>query len=209
MEEKPWHDSMQGRIAMEPTLPPVTHGPHTWDDFVALPDDDRRELLDGRFVEMDVPTKLHEWIVATLVHYLREWAMARRAGIVLASGYKVKIRTDRGFMPDVQYFARGGRAVPQQGLDAGAPDLAIEVISRASVRYDRSEKLRGYAEIGVPEYWIFDPERRTLERFLLEPTGTYGEPGVLTGDATFAPPTFPGLVLDLAELWRLPDWFEA
>jgi Uma2 family endonuclease len=188
--------------------PPTTTARYTWSDFIALDDDDRRELLDGELVEMDVPPALHEWIVATLVHYLRSWAMARQAGIVLASGYKVKIRNDRGFMPDVQYFRRGGRPVPNQGLDAGAPDLAIEVISPGSGRYDRVEKLRGYADIGVPEYWIVDAERQTLERLVLDSPGSYRSTDTLAGDVTFAPASFPDLVIDLRELWRLPEWFE-
>lgn len=128
---------------MERTVsqPPTTTARYTWREFVALPDDDRRELIDGQLLEIDVPTRLHEWIVATLVRLLGTWAMARQAGIVLASGYKVRIRHDRGFMPDVQFFKRGGRVVPNEGLDTGAPDLAVEVISRKSGRYDRIEKL--------------------------------------------------------------------
>jgi Uma2 family endonuclease len=38
-------------------------GPYTWDDFVALDEDDRRELIDGELVEVEVPTELHEYIV--------------------------------------------------------------------------------------------------------------------------------------------------
>ena len=64
------------------------HIRYTWDDFVALEEDDPRELLDGELVEMDVPTALHEWIVATLIHCLSNWALSRRAGIVTASGHK-------------------------------------------------------------------------------------------------------------------------
>ena len=194
---------------MEPTIPEATTttARYTWEDFIALPDDDRRELLDGELVEMDVPTGLHEWIVATLVRHLGAWATARRAGIVLASGYKVKIRHDRGFMPDVQLFLRGGRPLPDTGLDAGAPDLAVEVISPASGRYDRVEKLEGYAAIGVPEYWIVDPERRTLERLLLEPSGSYRIADALGGDGRLEPSTLPGLVIDVGELWTFPDWF--
>jgi Uma2 family endonuclease len=134
--------------------------------------------------------------------------MARQAGIVLASGYKVRIREDRGFMPDVQLFRRGGRPVPSAGLDAGAPDLEVEVISPSSGRYDRIEKLQGYAEIGVPEYWIVDPERQTLERLLLDAPGTYRIADALAGDATFAPASLPGLVIELRELWTLPEWFD-
>jgi Uma2 family endonuclease len=194
---------------MQPTVPQSSAtGTYTWEDFIALPDDDRRELLDGRFVEMDVPTGLHEWIVATLIHYLRAWAIPRQAGIVLASGYKVRIRKNRGFMPDVQLFLRGGRPIPNAGLDRGAPDLAVEVISPSSGRYDRVEKLQGYAEIGVPEYWIVDPERQTLERLLLDPPGTYRIADALAGDATLAPASLPGLVIELRELWTLPDWFD-
>ena len=37
--------------------------PYTWDDFVALEEDDLRELIDGELVEVEVPTKLHEYIV--------------------------------------------------------------------------------------------------------------------------------------------------
>ena len=185
----------------------ATIASYTWQDFIALPDDDRRELLDGRLVEMDVPNQLHEWIVATLIRHLGGWAMSRQAGIVLASGYKVRIRDDRGFMPDVQLFLRGGRPIPSAGLDAGAPDLAVEVISPSSGRYDRVEKQKGYAEIGVPEYWIVDPERQTFERLVLDSPGTYRLADALAGDVTFAPASLPDLVIDLGELWRLPEWF--
>ena len=38
-------------------------GPYTWDDFVALEEDDLRELIDGELVEVEVPTVKHEEIV--------------------------------------------------------------------------------------------------------------------------------------------------
>lgn len=180
----------------------------SWKQFIELPDDDRRELLDGRLVEMDVPTGLHEWIVVTLTSYLRAWAMARKAGVVFGSGYKVRIRSDRAFMPDVQFFRRGGRPLPDKGLGAGAPDLAVEVISPGSARYDRVLKLQGYAEIGVPEYWLINPRRRTFERFRLAASNRYGCPERLDPDDSFAPDTFPGLCIPLSELWQLPDWFK-
>jgi Uma2 family endonuclease len=185
---------------------PPTVGRFTWSDFIALPEDDLRELIDGHLVETEVPSGIHEWIVALLVHRLTGWAMARQAGVVFASGYKVKIREDRGFMPDVQYFRRGGRPVPFHGLDSGAPDLAVEVVSPGRGRFDRVVKLAGYAAIGVPEYWIVDPERQTLERLVLEGSA-FRVADSLTGDATLAPESFPGLTIDLGELWRLPDWF--
>ena len=105
---------------MHGDMPPATaEQQYTWEDFIALPDDDRRELLDGRLVEMDVPNEWHEWIVSCLVRWLGNWATANKVGIVFASGYKVRIRRDRGFMPDVQLFRTGRPPLQSAGLTSG------------------------------------------------------------------------------------------
>jgi Uma2 family endonuclease len=183
----------------------TTAGPHRWEDFLSLDEDDLRELIDGHLLEIEVPTKIHEWIVSWLVTCLNSWAHPRRAGIALVSGFKVRIRDDRGVMPDVQFFRPGGRPVPNRGLDRGAPDLAVEVVSPTSARYDRIVKLAWYASIGTPEYWIVDPQARTVERFLLSTDGTLHLAQALSGDARFAPDTFPDLEIDLAQLWTMPE----
>ncbi len=140
----------------------------TWKDFLALPDDDRRELIEGRLMELEVPTQLHEHIVAMLIYYLMGWRKTGGGGRVLSSGYKVRIHDDQAFMPDVQYF-KSGRAVPELGLTEGGPDLVVEVISPSSVRFDEVDKLEGYASIGTAEYWLIDPENRALCRHVLGP----------------------------------------
>lgn len=184
--------------AMQATPAPAV----TWKDFLALPDDDRRELIEGRLVEIDVPTQLHEHIVAMLIYALVAWRKAGGGGRVLASGYKVRIRDDQAFMPDVQYF-RSGRVVPEQGLTEGGPDLVVEVISPSSSRYDRVEKLNGYASIGTPEYWLIDPEQRTLHRYVLGPAKRFLLEDALKGPAVFKPGTFARLEIVLDELWNL------
>ncbi len=181
-------------------------GPYTWDDFVALEEDDLRELIDGELVEVEVPTKLHEYIVWMLSHYLASWALPRKAGIGVVSGFKVRITDRRGVMPDVQFFrssnpASRGDAV---GLVSGHPDLAVEVLSDSSRRYDRMTKLAWYASIGVPEYWLVDPAARTLERLVLH-GDKYLVADVLADDAPFRPESFEGLEIPLGTLWRLPE----
>lgn len=175
----------------------------TWSDFLALPDDDRRELVGGRLVQLEEPTQLHEHIVAMLCYFLTAWRKAGGGGLVLASGYKVRIRDDQAFMPDVQYF-KPGHVVPEHGLSEGGPDLAVEIISPSSERFDRVEKLNGYASIGTAEYWLIDPEQRTLHRYVLGPTKHFVLEDALEGDSLFRPETFSGLEIPLAELWNLP-----
>jgi Uma2 family endonuclease len=180
-------------------------GSYTWDDFIALEDDDRRELIDGELLEVEVPTGIHEYIVVMLSMFIMGWARQRHAGFAFASGYKVKITQRRGVMPDLQLYLHRNKSAnrTEQGLTSGHPDLAVEIISPGSVKYDRVVKLGYYASIGVPEYWIIDPEARTLERLVLE-GDRYTIEEAASGDDIIRPPSFPGLEIPLAELWTLP-----
>jgi Uma2 family endonuclease len=173
----------------------------SWEDFVKLPDDDRRELIDGELVEVEVPTKAHEHAVSMLTYFLVGWARQARSGLVLSSGYKVRVSEHRGVMPDVQFYRATNPNQPgEQGLESGHPDVAVEVVSPGSGQYDRVKKLRWYASIGTREYWIVDPAARTLERLVLR-EGHYVIAEALAGDAVFRPKTFRGLAIPLAELW--------
>lgn len=179
----------------------ATLGPYTWRDFLALDEDDRRELLDGRLVETEVPTRTHERVVAALIALLGRWSWTHDVGEVLASGYKLRVDERRGVMPDVQLYRRGNLPQGQEeGLERGRPDLVVEVVSPTSRSRDRVQKLNDYAALGVPEYWLIDPEERTLERLVLT-AGAYTIAEALAGDATFRPAGFEGLEIDLALLW--------
>jgi Uma2 family endonuclease len=176
--------------------------PYTWDDFIALEEDDLRELIDGELVEVEVPTFGHEEIVMALGSLLRVWTKAGHGGRVVGSGYKVRVSERRGVMPDVQFF-RAGNDAPldqEQGLVRGRPDLVVEVVSPSSRRYDRVTKLRWYAQLAVPEYWVVDPQARTLERLVLR-DGAYSIAASAEGDETLKPESFEGLEIPLAELW--------
>ena len=187
------------------TRPSAQTGPYTWRDFVELDEDDPRELLDGHFVEIEVPTWTHERIVAALITILTQWAWSRKAGQVLASGYRLRIDERRGIMPDVQFYRRGNPPAGQEtGLEHGRPDLVVEVISPSSRSKDSVRKLYDYAAIGVPEYWLLDPEPRTLERLVLR-EGVYSIVEAVEGEALFQPEGFEGLELDLGRLWNVPE----
>jgi len=182
--------------------PRADFGPFTWSDFIGLDEDDPRELLDGQLLEIEVPTWTHERIVAVLIALLGSWAWPRKAGQVLGSGYKLRIDDRRGTMPDVQFYRAGNSPMGQEaGLEQGCPDLVIEVISPSSRSKDSVRKLHDYATLGVPEYWLVDPEASTLERLVLR-EGTYSIVEALEGAAIFRPEAYDGLEIDLQRLWE-------
>lgn len=184
------------------SLPPATRvDDFRWADFLALDEDDSRELVHGELTEVEVPTELHEYIVAYLIFRLFEWAKRSGGGRALASGYKIRIDDRRGVMPDVQFYRPDNLAKRDPtGLTEGRPDLVVEVVSESSIRHDRVFKLGCYLDREIPEYWIIDPVHETVEQLILA-NGRYTIATSLAGDALFRPDTFPGLEIALTELW--------
>ena len=175
-----------------------------WSRFVSLDDEDRRELVDGVLMEVEVPNRAHEWIVAQFIVHLTLWA-SRRGLAVLGSGYKVRISHRRGAMPDVQVLSAETFASVENelGLVRGRPEIAVEVISPTSRGHDRVRKLGWYASIGVPEYWIVDPEARIFQRLVLR-EGLYLIAESLAEEQVLRPESFAGLEIPLRELWVMP-----
>jgi Uma2 family endonuclease len=177
-------------------------GPVTWSDFIELDEGDLRELIDGGLVEVEVPSKQHERIVARLIHHLQAWVIPRQAGEVVGSGYKLRVSEACGAMPDLQLLSNETWAkAADHGLESGRPELVVEVLSPTSRRHDRVVKLHWYTSLGVPEYWIVDPQDRIVERLVLR-DGAYVIAQIAQGSDVFAPPSYPGLAIALSELWE-------
>jgi Uma2 family endonuclease len=87
--------------------------------------------------------------------------------------------------------------------DMAPPRLLVEVVSpgdEKSENYQRDyvQKVRQYAAIGVPEYWIIDPDRAVvLVGTLVDGDYQFQE---FRGDVAIASPTFPGLNLMAAQV---------
>jgi len=177
------------------------HAPVTWEQFLEKEDGDHRELIDGELVETEVnPSIHHETAIVEIIVALHRWK-ATHGGIVLASHYGVRISDTRALEPDVQFFRANNIPARDQnrGLTRGHPDLVVEVISPSRRRFDRVKKPRWYAEIGVPEYWVVDPEACTLERFILR-VGHYSLDAAYDADDVFRPGSFEGLEIPIVSL---------
>lgn len=49
-----------------------------------------------------------------------------------------------------------------------APQFVLEVLLPSTAKYDRTEKKEIYREEEIPEYWIIDMQKRTIEMFDLD-----------------------------------------
>jgi Uma2 family endonuclease len=173
----------------------------TLDEWAALGEDERGELVDGELVEEEMPSFVHEVVVAWLISVLRAWA-APRGAIVVGSGLKLKVSGRRGRMADVAVYFRRGK-VQARGLVTVPPDVAVEIVSTdpKDQRRDRIEKLDEYAAFGIRYYWLVSPELRSIEILELGADGRYVHAMNLASGTSRAIGC-DGLLVDLDDLWR-------
>ncbi len=171
-------------------------GPYRDADYRALPEDPRCELMYGELVVTPAPALRHQLAVRHVLQLLVAHERAH-GGLALASPLDVRLFDHSVVQPDVVYVSPQRLAIARHRLE-GAPDLAVEVISPASARRDRVWKLKLYAEAGVREYWIVDPEAKAFE-FLVLREGRY-EVRLPEGSA-YRSPVIAGLTVDLRAFW--------
>jgi Uma2 family endonuclease len=193
-----------GRITTEESARGT--GPMSIADWVAMPEDEPGELVDGFLVEEEMPDLVHETVVVWLISVLRSWIIAR-GGFVFGSEAKFAVGPRRGRKPDVTMYLPGCKALPRRGAVRIPPDVAVEIISPTArdARRDRIEKAQDYAAFGVRYYWLFDPTQRTLEILELGEDGRYGRALSATAGRLDRIPGCEGLILDLDNLWAEVD----
>jgi Uma2 family endonuclease len=137
---------------------------YTLDDYYALPDERRVELIDGVFYDMAAPDFLHQLILTHLSNQFYECAEQHDMPCeVFQSPCDVRLDRDNYTMvqPDLLVICGRQDYLHMKCLE-GAPDLAVEILSPSSRSKDMILKLYKYEKAGVREYWIVDPDHRTV-----------------------------------------------
>ena len=145
---------------------------YTLDDYLALPEDQRVELIDGVFYDMASPTSYHQGIAGYIHSVLLDFVRKNKGDCYpFISPLDVQLDGDEKTVVQPDVIVICGKDKYKNGRIFGAPDLVIEVISPSSRRKDMFLKYYKYANAGVREYWIVDPEKQTVIRYDLENMG--------------------------------------
>ena len=184
---------------------PFAHQHLTADDYFALPDDGNRyELIDGELELAPAPSAdLHQQTIANLFLVLGPHVRQSHLGLVLFAPADIVLSGHDVVQPDIFFVQRNRRDIVG-GRIHGAPDLVVEVTSPTSEQFDRGLKLRRYARFGVTWYWLVDPRQRTIEELELTDR-EYRTRRSWTGNEIFEPALFPGLRIDLTQIWPESD----
>lgn len=140
----------------------------TYDEMVAeLPETNLpTELWNGEIIMSPAPHPDHQEIVLSFAQRLKEFVTRANLGKVYVSPVDVLLTKHRTVQPDVLFVSTARLNIITSRVN-GIPDLAMEVISEGSWQRDRIEKKALYEQFGLPEYWIVDPDSRSIEVFAL------------------------------------------
>ena len=138
-------------------------GEYTLDDYYALPDERRVELIDGVIYDMAAPSVIHQKILALLFLQFESCAAGHEGNCeVFLSPCDVQLDNDNRTMLQPDLFVLCRPYDLKARCITGAPDLVVEILSAATRSRDMLLKLSKYQHAGVREYWMVDPKNRSV-----------------------------------------------
>ncbi len=145
-----------------PLLQPQTETV-TLEQYETLPENTRAEVFDGVIYNMASPSQNHQTILTELLVLLRNYIYNKNGRCsVFPAPFDVKLNDNplTIVQPDIMVICDKNK------LDGkrcnGAPDFIIEIVSPGNPADDYIRKLYYYKNYGVREYWIVDPQRKSV-----------------------------------------------
>ena len=163
----PLHDKVDTVSEAVPAYKPEEY--YTYADYITWDDDKRWELINGIAYAMSAPTSRHQEILGELYYQLRGFLKGKPCKVYVAP-FDVRLNADTKddtvLQPDVLVIC--DREKITKAGSVGAPDLVIEILSPSTAIHDKVVKLNLYKQHGVREYWIVDPDSKTVSTHILD-----------------------------------------
>jgi Uma2 family endonuclease len=141
--------------------------PFTYADLDGMPDDGyRREIIGGTLIVTPAPNGGHQRVSGSLLAALR--AAETADAMALCAPYDWKLPDGGSVEPDLLVIRRHDFDPAGPLPSSAVPLLVVEVLSPSNRALDRAVKRELYERLGVPAYWIVDPDEPSLLALRLE-----------------------------------------
>jgi len=167
-----------------------------------LDEGERFELINGEAYAMAAPNTKHQEILTEIFGQIYIYLRGKTCK-VLPAPFDVRLfyeedeSDDTVVQPDIVVICDTTKLGPEGCR--GAPDLVVEVLSPSNTAIEMGRKLELYREAGIREYWVIDPENKTLTVYCFQAdssiTKTYKSTDTVSVDV------LPGLNIPLAQVF--------
>ncbi len=170
----------------------------------------RFELINGELVELPPESEPNNWI-ANYLQFLLVAAKVAPLRLIKIHSLELQVpvlhpKDAANRYPDLVVLREEHLDLTQQRLtitlDMPPPRLIAEVVSPGKANRERDviRKRNQYAVVGVPEYWLIDPQAQTVQVLTLQGK-LYEEVGVFGRGDAIASREFPQLVLSTDQIF--------
>ena len=167
----PLDEALPGKVSEPAISYGEKKGGYTLEDYYAIPDERRVELIDGVIYDMGAPTSAHQ-IIAFQICYQIQLYIDANGGDCMPFIAPVDVQLDRDeytmLQPDVFIICDKTKDINR--CIYGAPDFVVEVLSKSTRKKDMRIKTAKYANAGVKEYWMIDPYKEQIIVYLFGET---------------------------------------
>jgi Uma2 family endonuclease len=180
----------------------------TADEYLTTGDERPRdcELINGDVI-VNTPTFRHQRLTARLRFLISVWCDAEAGRGEAPDPIDVKLDDGNVFAPDVQWISAQRMPANDAPNLIGPPDLAIEVRSPSTWKFDVGIKKDTYERAGLPERWLVDLASNTILVFRRSATtsNTFDVALEVTANENLTTPLLPGFVLNVGALFAFAD----
>ena len=181
------------------------------------PEDWKVEMLNGNKIISMSPAFSNHNIVKFNIQLIFGKYLENNVCMAMPDDTKV-ILDDLNFVEPDFFVVCDRNKIKQDGIH-GSPNLVVEVLSPSTAKYDRGFKKDRYQYAGVQEYWLVEPDLKTVEVYLLKdgvyrldevyryPNPLESEEDQANAITQFNVNTFPELIVDLDNIFKnVFDW---
>ncbi len=162
-----------------------------------LREDSRVELIDGELIDVAPIGSLHASVVTSLSVFF-----ARQVGelAIVSTQNPIVLLPDNEPLPDIALLKPSADRY-RSTLPTAADVLLVIEVADTTAEFDRRIKLALYARYSIPEVWLIDLKRGTLE-IHLEPSGNGFRKRLQPDrDDIVSPQSLEDVQLSLREIW--------
>jgi Uma2 family endonuclease len=134
-------------------------------DLGVIKPERRHETIDGKKFMLPSPSKNHQRIRRNLERLFDTYLIGRPCEVF--SETDIHLDKTNTLKPDIMVICDPYILNDPDTKLKGVPDLVIEILSPGTVNHDKKRKMKLYAEYGVKEYWIVDPDNLSVDVYLL------------------------------------------
>lgn len=139
----------------------------SYKEFIELTknSDYRYELIDGDIYYLASPNFTHQKIIRKIIFSFCLWFEGKKCQ-PLTSPFDITLVKSKDninvVQPDIVVIC-DTKNIDEEGKYHGVPTLVVEVLSKSTRRKDLVKKRNLYMQTGIIEYWIVDPDNKTVQ----------------------------------------------